>query len=155
MVSLRGLCITIFLAELNLLELWCTDIGNAYLEAYTDEKLYVVAGGEFGELAGNTPIINKALYGLQMSGKRWWERFSEILSEMGFKASKAELDIWMRKAGDHYEYIAQYVDDLAIASVGITIDTWIEIVKLKGTVQSIITWGVISSVTNMVYCAWP
>ena len=38
-VSLRGLRIVAFLAELNKLELWGTDIGNAYLEAKTQEKL--------------------------------------------------------------------------------------------------------------------
>jgi hypothetical protein len=35
---------------------------------------------------------------------------------MGFRPSKAEEDIWMRDMGDHYEYLALYVDDLAIAS---------------------------------------
>jgi hypothetical protein len=29
---------------------------------------------------------------------------------------KAEPDIWMRPVDDHYEYIATYVDDLAISS---------------------------------------
>lgn len=41
-VSLRGLRLTLFLAELNQLETWCTDVGNAYLEAYTEEKVYIV-----------------------------------------------------------------------------------------------------------------
>ena len=35
---------------------------------------------------------------------------------MGFFISKAEPDIWMRDKGDHYEYIAEYVDDLLIVS---------------------------------------
>ena len=35
---------------------------------------------------------------------------------MGFTPSKAEDDIWMRDKGSHYEYIARYVDDLAIIS---------------------------------------
>ena len=35
---------------------------------------------------------------------------------MGFTPSKAEPDIWMRNMGDHYEYIAVYVDDLMILS---------------------------------------
>ena len=30
--------------------------------------------------------------------------------------AKAELDIWMHCINNHYEYIAVYVDDLAIAS---------------------------------------
>ena len=51
-VSLRNLSLVIFLGKLNKLELWGADIGNAYLEAYTDEKLYIVAGPEFQELEG-------------------------------------------------------------------------------------------------------
>ena len=39
----------LFLAELNGMEAYTTDIGNAYLEAYTTEKLYVHAGSEFGD----------------------------------------------------------------------------------------------------------
>ena len=45
-VSLRGFRIVLFLAELNHLELWTTDIGNAYLEAFTSEKVYIIAGPE-------------------------------------------------------------------------------------------------------------
>ena len=35
---------------------------------------------------------------------------------MGFKPSKADLDLWIRDKGTHYEYIGTYVDDLLIAS---------------------------------------
>ena len=61
-VSLRGIRLVLFLAELNGLESWGTDIGNAYLEAFTKEKVYVVAGPEFGPLEGHKLIIIKALY---------------------------------------------------------------------------------------------
>ena len=46
-VYLRNLRLLIFLGKLNCLELWGADIGNAYLEAFSDEKLYIVAGPEF------------------------------------------------------------------------------------------------------------
>jgi hypothetical protein len=42
-VSLRGVHMFTFLSELNGMELWATDIGNAFLEAYTAEKLFIVA----------------------------------------------------------------------------------------------------------------
>ena len=115
-VSLPGLRLVTFIAELNDMELWGTDIGNAYLESYTKEKVCFIAGGEFGDLAGHTFMILKAQYGLKSSGRRWHERLFDVLISMGFKPSKAEEDIWMRDMGDHYEYIASYVDDLAIAS---------------------------------------
>ena len=113
-VSLRGLRMLVFLAELNGLEAWGTDIGNAYLEAETKERVYIVAGAEFGHLEGHTLVIIKALYGLRTSGLRWHERFADCLRDMGFIPSKAEPDIWMRPNGDAYEYIGVYVDDLAI-----------------------------------------
>jgi len=113
-VSLRGFRLAIFLAELNKLETWSTDIGNAYLEAFTSEKVYIIAGPEFKELEGHILVISKALYGLRSSGARWHDRFSDCVAELGFYPCKAEPDIWMRKCDSFYEYIAVYVDDLAI-----------------------------------------
>jgi hypothetical protein len=114
-VSLRGLRMMMFLAEHNKQELWATDIGNAYLEAYTLEKVCIKAGKEFGDLAGHTLIISKALYGLRLSGLRWHEMFVDCLRNEGFEPSKGKNDIWMRTSGDKYEYVAVYVDDLAFA----------------------------------------
>jgi Reverse transcriptase (RNA-dependent DNA polymerase) len=68
-VSLRSLRLVMFLAELNKLELWGADIGNAYLEAETREKVFIVAGPEFGERQGCMLIIHKALYGLRLKWK--------------------------------------------------------------------------------------
>ena len=113
-VSLRGFRLVLFLAELNGLETWATDIGNAYLEAKTNEKVYIIGGPEFGDREGHILIIHKALYGLRSSGARWHDKFSDVLHELGFKTCKAEPDIWLRCNGDIYEYIATYVDDLAL-----------------------------------------
>ena len=136
-ISLRGLHLVAFLSELNDLELWATDIGNAYLEAYTGEKVYIIAGPEFGDREGHILIIWKALYGLRSSGLRWYETFSACLRDMGFFPSKAEPEIWMHRVDDHYEYIAVYVDDLAIASKDpqsiINVLTKAHGFKLKGT----------------------
>jgi hypothetical protein len=113
-VSLCGLQIDTFLSELNGLDLWATDIGNAYLEAFTMEWNYIIAGPEFGQLEGHYLIIVKALYGLRTSGLRWHERFADCLRNEGFSPCKAEPDIWMRLNGNLYEYVATYVDDLCL-----------------------------------------
>ena len=68
-VSLRHLRLAIFLGELNNLELWGADIGNACLEAYTHEKLFIIAGPEFEELESFILIFNKGLHVLKSSGK--------------------------------------------------------------------------------------
>jgi hypothetical protein len=38
------------------------------------------------------------------------------MREEGFFPCKAEPDIWMKHCGDHYEYVATYVDDIFIAA---------------------------------------
>ena len=63
MVSLRNLWLVIFLGKLNNLNIWGADIGNADLEAFTDEKLYIVAGPEFQELEGYNLVFPKPLHG--------------------------------------------------------------------------------------------
>ena len=117
-VSLRSLRMVVFLSQLNNLEIWGADVGNAYLEAYTDEKLCIIAGPEFKELQGHLLIMVKALYGTRSGGARWHDRLFDILQELDFKPSKADPDVWMRPepGGTCYEYIAVYVDDLAIAA---------------------------------------
>jgi Reverse transcriptase (RNA-dependent DNA polymerase) len=115
-VSLRGIRLIIFLAKLNQLELWGADVVNAYLEALNKEKVYIIGGPEFGDLAGHTLLIYKALYGLRSSGLCWHQHFVDVLWTMGFVQSRAESDIWMRENNDLYEYIAVYVDDLLIAA---------------------------------------
>ena len=117
-VSLRSLRMVVFLSQLNNLEIWGADVGNAYLEAYTDEKLCIIAGPEFKELQGHLLIMVKALYGTCSGGARWHDGLFDILQELKFKPSKADPDVWMRPepGGTCYEYIAVYVDDLAIAA---------------------------------------
>ena len=68
-VSLRHIKLVIFPGELSNLELWGADIGNAYLEVYTHEKLFIIGGPEFEELEGFILIFNKAPHGLKSSAK--------------------------------------------------------------------------------------
>ena len=95
--------------------MWGTNISSAYLEAKTKEKVTILAGPEFGKLQGHRLIVDAALYGLCTSGQRWHNRFAECMRLEGFEPCKAEPDIWMRPNGDIYEYVAVYVDDLAMA----------------------------------------
>ena len=115
-VSLRSIRLALLIGELNGLSPMVGDVGNAYLEAYTKEKVYFIAGPEFGELAGHTLIISKALYGLCTSGARYHEVMAATLTDMRFKPCRADPDLWYRDMGDHYDYVCVYVDDLLIVS---------------------------------------
>ena len=78
-VSLCGLILVLFLVELNNLDTCSKDIENVYLEAESKEKVFIIAGKEFGLLSGNLLVINKSLYGLRISVLRWNKKFSDYL----------------------------------------------------------------------------
>ena len=104
-----------FLTELNDMECWSTDVTAAYLESINLEKHHTVGGPEFGKLEGHVLVIYKALYGLRLSNFSWTSRFADCMRDLGFFQCKAEPEIWMRRNGDRYEYVAVFVDDLALA----------------------------------------
>jgi len=106
-VFLWGLWSVIFLGKLNELEPWATDIGNAYLEATTKEKVCIRAGSEFRHLECHLLIVYKAVYGLKSSGLRFNLLIAKCLRKLGFVHMMCESEIWIRKlsSGLFYEYI--------------------------------------------------
>ena len=89
--------LVIFIGKFNNLEFWGADIGNAYLEAVREEKLYIVACPEFEDWEGYILTFSKALYGLKSARKRWAETLHDILKDMDFKPSRADQCIWLKK----------------------------------------------------------
>jgi hypothetical protein len=82
-VALRGNRLVTFLSQLNKLELWGTDIGNAYTQNNNQGKGYSIGGPEFGALKGYILVVYKALdglrsYGLRSSGLVCLQRFAYI-----------------------------------------------------------------------------
>ena len=102
------------------LKLITGDIGNAFVQALTTEKVWSRAGREFRNREGCVVIIKKALYGLATSARRWSLALGDVLREMGFKPSRADPDLWIKLSNDktHHEYIATHVDDVIVASKG-------------------------------------
>ncbi|MGH7973897.1 MAG: reverse transcriptase domain-containing protein, partial [bacterium] len=120
-VSRESVRIAFLLAALNDLDVKVTDIGNAYLNAKTTEKVYSVAGPEFREFEGHIVIVVRALYGLKSAGASWRAHLAVTLRELGFKSSLGDPDVWLRSAvkddgTEYYEYILVYLDDLLIIS---------------------------------------
>jgi len=102
---------------MNNLMVCAANIGNAFLYGKTSEKVYAVAGPEFGpEMQGKRLVINKSLYGLKSSAAWFHEHLLVKLCKLKFQPSKADPDLWMKRVGTHYEYIARYVDDIIVFS---------------------------------------
>jgi hypothetical protein len=62
--------------------------------------------------------LQRALYGLKTASRSFHEFFGDTLQRMGFTPTRADQDLWYRKADDHagYDYIATHFDNIAIAA---------------------------------------
>lgn len=116
-VSRDSVRIALTIAALNDLELFACDIGNAYLNASCREKLWTVAGPEFGSENGSVMLIVRALYGLKSSGAAWRAKLADSLKDIGYKPTEADPDVYIKQGtkpcGQRYwKYMLVYVDDI-------------------------------------------
>ena len=97
----------------------CGDIGNAFPNAYTNEKVYIPsAGPEFGKYEGCAILVHRAIYGLASSSERFHTHLADTLRSFGWKQTRFDNDVWIRldESGKMYEYLCTHVDDFMIAS---------------------------------------
>ena len=116
-VSRDSVQISLTIAALNDLKVLACDIQNAYLTVKCREKIWTIAGPEFGSEAGQIMIIVRALYGLKSSGAAFRALLAETLYDIGYKPTKADPDVWIRPGiksdgFEYYELVLCYVDDV-------------------------------------------
>ena len=106
------------IADAQDLKVLCGDIGNAFIQATTQEKIYTRCGSEFGPHAGSIALIVRALYGLTTSAERFHTLLADFLRSIGFKPSRFDRDVWMRLRDekDGYDYICTHVDDFKVVA---------------------------------------
>ena len=121
-VSRESVRIALTYAAMNGLPVVACDIRNAYLQAPSSEKHYVICGAEFGlEHVGKVALIRRALYGGKMSGADFWRHLRSCMEHLGFQSCKADPDVWMREAQNdngsfYWECVLLYVYDALCVS---------------------------------------
>lgn len=136
-VSRESVRIALTYAHLHGLDVCAADVKNAYLQAPSSEKHYIICGPEFGiEKQGRVGVIVRALYGGKVAGRDFWLYLRKAMEHLGFVASKGDADVWMRRARRHsrasvgdtdpstdtgrgaeyWEYVLLYVDDVLVVS---------------------------------------
>ena len=121
-VSCESVRIALTYAALNDINICAADILNAYLQAASSEKHYIVCGLEFGlENVGKKAKIVRALYGGKTSGRDFRNHLRSCMDHLEFKSCEADPDVWRRPAtkadgSEYYEYALLYVDDVLMIS---------------------------------------
>lgn len=116
-VSRDSVRIALTIAALNDLKILACGIQNSYLVANCKERIYTVAGPEFGSEMGITMIVRKALYGLKSSGAAFRSLLAGTIWELGYRPTEADPDVWLKPAVksngyEYYEMLLVYVDDV-------------------------------------------
>jgi hypothetical protein len=112
------MCIALMLAALNDLQVKVGDVLNAYITAPVKEKVWTMLGPEFGQDAGKSAIIVRALYGLKSAGAAFCAHLASFMCQMGYTSCKADPDLWLKaktRPDDnvrYYAYILCYVDNI-------------------------------------------
>ena len=121
-VSRESVRIALTYAALNGLDVTAADIRNAYLQAPSSRKDYILCGPEFGiENLNKRALIKRALYGGKTAGRDFRNHLRACMMHLKFKPCLADPDVWMRtiKKSDGtpcYEYVLLYTDDVLVIS---------------------------------------
>jgi hypothetical protein len=98
---------------------WCGDIGNAFITAdWCLEKIYSIAGPEFGEQEDSVMLFAKAIYSLRSSSDAFRATFANFLWQKEFFPIWYYCDVWIQlhEMKDSYDYICTHVDDFKIVA---------------------------------------
>ncbi|KRY16471.1 Retrovirus-related Pol polyprotein from transposon TNT 1-94 [Trichinella patagoniensis] len=102
------------------------DFVSTYLNGEIEEEIYMEIPEKLDEvlkcskmkqnLDGKVCRIRKALYGLKQSGRQWYKKLDEKLSQYGLKATSGDPCVYFERRGRELAIAAIYVDDVIIAS---------------------------------------
>jgi hypothetical protein len=100
------------------------DICNAYLQAPSSEKHFIICGPEFDiENEGRIALIHHALYGGKVAGRNFWHwhHLCDCMDQLGFTSSRTDPDVWLRlskrSTGEgYYKYVLLYVNNVLVIS---------------------------------------
>jgi hypothetical protein len=121
-VSRESVRIALTYAALYGLEVCAADIRNAYLQAPSSNKDYIICGPEFGiEHEGKVALIHRALYGGKSAGRDFRNLLRSCMHFLNFKSCPADPDVWMRPAIKSdgtkvWDFVLIYTDDTLVIS---------------------------------------
>ena len=98
-VSGAGAGIAFIILSLNDLDFFACNIRNDNHNARCREKLWAIAGKEFGpSYRGSVMIIARYLYGLKYSGRSWGEKLADKFKSIGYFSTESDPDVLLKRS---------------------------------------------------------
>lgn len=112
------------------------DVNHAFLHGELQEEVYMrMPPGIDNTNPSKVCKLLKSLYGLKQASRKWYERLSNLLTDLGFQQAHADHSLFTYITPSSYTVLLIYVDDIVLAGDSVT-----EINKVKKILDS--TFGI-------------
>ena len=102
------------------LEIDRMDVKTTFIHGYPEEEIYI-KHTEGYIIKGKEHLVcklKKYLYGLKRSPGMWYHKFDSYIQGLGFKRSQSNHWVYIKQVGNHFIYVALYVDDMLLVGNG-------------------------------------
>ena len=90
------------------------DVKNAFLNGDLQEEVYMMPPPGVPHNSGYVCKLKKALYGLKQAPRAWFEKFSIVISSLGFTSSIHDTALFTKCTAAGRIILSLYVDDMII-----------------------------------------
>ena len=92
------------------------DVKTTFLHEDLEEEIYMKQPEGF-IIKGKEELVcrlKKSIYGSKQSPRMWYHKFESYIQGLGLKRSQADHCVYNKQVGDHFLYVALYVDDMLL-----------------------------------------
>ena len=90
------------------------DVKNAFLYGDLHEEVYMTPPPGVAHQPGHVCKLRKALYGLKQAPRAWFEKFSTVITSLGFIPSQHDSAFFVKHKSTGRILLSLYVDDMII-----------------------------------------
>ncbi|KAL5835116.1 hypothetical protein ACOSQ4_014613 [Xanthoceras sorbifolium] len=90
------------------------DVKNAFLDGDLHEEVYMVSPPGVSHNLGEVCKLKKSLYGLKQALRAWFEKFSTVITSLGFSSSNHDSALFVKCTNGGRILLSLYVDDMII-----------------------------------------
>ena len=98
------------------------DVINAFLNGTLEETVFMIQPPGF-EVVDKSLVcrLNKAIYGLKLAPRQWFDRLKSALLQFGFVGSKSDSSFFIYRHQVDIFYLLVYVDDIVLIGSSATL----------------------------------
>jgi len=112
--KMTTICTLIAIASIRQWHIYQLYVKNAFLNGDLQEEVYMAPPPGISNDSGYVCKLKKALYGLKQAPRTWFEKFSIVISSLGFISSSHDSALFIKYTDAGRIILSLYVDDMII-----------------------------------------